>query len=167
MDTKPSVRRETWIYERIVMEISRNHKARLAVSMQVLEDTISDVEELIKSTNRSKIMTEAVHNLSSWEKALILKRIDEIRGLIDYIAQELKLEKRREETKSQILGVMTIQWVNLEEIKSKRLRGYGEVPDELREFLDPLVDVIMSLVNEICKIASAKYKNKEIQREKL
>ncbi|MGH7889079.1 MAG: hypothetical protein ACRENF_00840, partial [Thermodesulfobacteriota bacterium] len=62
---------------------------------------------------------------------------------------------------------MTIQWVNLEEIKSKRLRGYGEVPDELREFLDPQVDVIMSLVNEISKIASAKYKDKEIQREKL
>ena len=149
------------------MEIARNHRTRLAISMQVLENRISEVEEIIKSTNRKKIMTEAVHNLSSWEKALILKRIDEIRGLINYIAKELNLEKRREETKSRILGSMTIQWANLEEIKSKRLRGYGEVSDELREFLDPLVDVIISLVNEICKIAGSKYQNKEIQREKL
>ena len=167
MDAKPSIKRETWIYERIVMEISRNHKARLAVSMQVLEDSISDVEELIKSTNRRKIMTEAVDNLSSWEKVLILKRIESIKELINHIVQELNLERRREETTSRILGSMTIQWVNLEEIKSKRLRGYGEVPDELREFLDPRVDKIMSLVNEICKIAGSKYKNKEIQGEKL
>jgi hypothetical protein len=53
---------------------------------------------------------------------------------------------------------MTIQQVNLEEIKSKRLRGYGEVPGELREFLDPKVDEMMNLVDEICKMASSKQK---------
>jgi hypothetical protein len=80
------------------------------------------------------------------------------------MAQKLSLEKRSEETKSQILGSMAIQWVNLEEIKSRRLRGYGEVPNELREFLDPQVDRIMSLVDEISKIASSRKKDAEIQR---
>ena len=140
------------------MEIQRNHKARLSVSMQVLEDTISDVEEIIRSANRNKTMTETVNNLSHWEKALILKRIREIKGLINHIAQNLGLEKRKEETRSLILGTITIQQVNLEEIKSKRLRGYGEVPGELREFLDPQVDKMMNLVDEICKITSSKHK---------
>lgn len=141
------------------MEIPRNHKARLSVSMEVLEDTISDVEEFIRSANQRRVMTETLNNLSPWEKALILKRIEEIRGLIIWIAQKLNLEKRREEIKNRILGAMTIQRVNLEEIKSKRLHGYGEVPDELREFLDPQIDKIMSLVDEICRIASSKHKN--------
>ncbi len=140
------------------MEIPRNHKARLSVSMQVLEDTISDVEGIMRGTDRRKVMTEVVDSFSSWEKALILKRIGEIKGLINYITQNLDLEKRKEETKRRILGVMTIQQVNLEEIKSKRLRGYGEVPGELREFLDPQVDKMMNLGDEICKIASSKHK---------
>ncbi|MER3446377.1 MAG: hypothetical protein C4291_05795 [Candidatus Dadabacteria bacterium] len=141
------------------MEVPRNHKARLSVSMEVLEDTISGVEEIIRGANQRKAMIETLNNLSPWEKALILKRIDEIRGLITYVSQKLNLEKRREEIKNRILGAMTIQRVNLEEIKSKRLRGYGEVPDELREFLDTQVDRIMNLIDEICEIASSKHKD--------
>jgi hypothetical protein len=124
--------------------------------MQVLEETLSEVEETIMGGKQRKIMTETVDNISPWGKALILKRIEEIKELISYIFQKLNLEKRREETKNRILGVMTIQCVNLEEIESKRLRGYGEVPDELREFLDPRVNKMIRLVDEICKIAGSK-----------
>lgn len=141
------------------MEIPRNHKIRLSVSMQVLEDTISDVEEVIKSANQGKAMTETVNNLSPREKALILKRIEEIKELINCVAQNLGLEKRKEETRSRILGAMSIQQVNLEEIKSKRLHGYGEFPDELREFLDSQVDKMMNLVDEVCKIVSSRHDN--------
>jgi hypothetical protein len=140
------------------MEIPRNHKARLSVSMQMLDVTISELEQVIRSANREKAMTEIVDNLSSWEKVSILERIEEIKELINYIAPKLGLEKRKEETRSRILGAMTIQQVNLEEIKSKKLRGYGEVPGELREFLDPKVDKMINLVHEICKITSSKNK---------
>jgi hypothetical protein len=132
--------------------------ARLAVSMQVLEDTISEVEEIIMNSKQRKIMTENVDNLSPWGKAMILRRIEELRELINYMAQKLNLQTRKEETKNMILGAMTIQCANLEEIQSKRLESYGGVPDELREFLDPKVDKMMRLVNEICKIASLKDK---------
>lgn len=138
------------------LKIPRYHKVRLSVSMQVLEETLSEVEETIMGGKQRKIMTETVDNISPWGKALILKRIEEIKELISYIFQKLNLEKRREETKNRILGVMTIQCVNLEEIESKRLRGYGEVPDELREFLDPRVNKMIRLVDEICKIAGSK-----------
>jgi len=147
------------------MEIPRNHKIRLSVSMQILEDTITEVEEIIiKDANRSRVMMETIDNISSWEKARILRCTEEIKKLINHMAQKLSLEKRSEETKSQILGSMAIQWVNLEEIKSRRLCGYGEVPNELREFLDPQVDRIMSLVDEISKIVSSKEKDAEILR---
>ena len=138
------------------MEISRNHKTRLSVSMEVLENTICDVERIIKSSNQEKTMSETVNNLPPWERALILKCIEEIKGSINYVAQNLDLNKRKEETRSLILGAMTIERVSLEEIKSKGLRGYGEVPDDLREFLDPQVDKMMALVDEICQIAGSK-----------
>ena len=138
------------------MEISRNHKTRLSVSMEVLENTICDVEQIIRSSNQKKTMSEAVNILPPWEKALILKRIEEIKESINCVAQNLDLNKRKEETRNLILGAMTIERVNLEEIKSKGLRGYGEVPDGLREFLDPQVDKMMTLVDEICQIAESK-----------
>lgn len=150
----------------IDMEISKNHKTRLSVSMQVFENTISEVEGVIENSHQQKTLTETVDNLSPFEKAVILRRIEEVRELIKYVAQQLNLEKRRDETKKQILGTMTIQLVNLEEIRPKRLRGYGEVPEELREFLDPQIDKMMRLVKEICKIANSKDKDYETQGQK-
>jgi hypothetical protein len=149
------------------MEIPQNHRIRLSASMQVLEDTISEVEEIISGNSQEKVTTGSVDNISSLEKALITKRIEEIKYLIQCITQKLNLVKRIEESQRRILGYMTIQLVNLEEIKSKRLRGYGEVPDELREFLDPMVDEIRRLINEICEIASPKNKDMGIGRKKL
>jgi len=146
--------------------LSRNHKAHISVSMQVLEDTIHEVEEIIiRDANLRKVMTETIDNLSSLERVLILRRIEEIKKLINQVAQKLSLDKQRDEIRSRILGVMTIQWVNLEEIKPKRLRGYGEVPDELSGFLDPQVDKMIKLVDEICRIASPKDKETKRQGE--
>jgi hypothetical protein len=149
------------------MEIGQNHRLRLSVSMQVLEDTISDVEEIIRSDSQEKIMTGSVNNISSLEKALIAKRIDEIKGLIKCLNRKLSLIKRIEESKRRIVASLTIQFVSLEELKSKRLRGYGEVPDELREFLDPMIDEIRRLISEICEIASPKNIDMGAGRKKL
>ncbi len=147
--------------------LSRNHKARISVSMQVLEDTIYEVEGIIiRDANIRKVMTETIDDLSSLERALILRCIEEIKNLINQVAQKLGLDKQREEMRSRLVGVMTIQWVNLEEIRSKRLRGYGEVPDELRDFLDPQVDKMIRLVDKICGIASPKDKEAKRQGEK-
>ncbi len=121
--------------------------------MELLENTICEVEGIIKSSDEGKTMSETINNIPIWERDLIVQRIGEIKESINYMAQTLGLNRRREEVRDLILGAMTIERVNLEEIKSKRLRGYGEVPENLREFLDLHVDRIMALIDEICNIA--------------
>ena len=37
-------------------------------------------------------------------------------------------------------------WVTLHESKSQSLRGYGAVPEKLKEYLDPRVDGILGLL---------------------
>jgi hypothetical protein len=123
--------------------------------MQILENTIYEMEEILRSSNHTKTLTEISNNLPPLEIALILKHLEELKESINYVAQSLDLTKRKNEVKSQILGAMTIERVNLEEIKSTRLRGYGEVPDDLREFLDPQIDKMITMVDEICSIAGS------------
>lgn len=43
-------------------------------------------------------------------------------------------------------------WVNLIEVTSRHLRGYGEVPAELADYLDPRVTELIELTNEIAAI---------------
>jgi hypothetical protein len=51
------------------MKVPRNHKVRLSVTMQILENTIYELEELIRKPNRRKTMTETVNNLLPWQRA--------------------------------------------------------------------------------------------------
>jgi hypothetical protein len=143
------------IRDRMKMEISKYQKTRLSVSMRVLENTVYEMEELVRDSNGRKTMTETVNNLTQRERDMILKRIVEIKESINYIAEHLNLTRRKVEAKNLILGAMTVERVNLDEMKSKGLRGYGEVPDDLREFLDPQVEKMIALVDEICMAAEA------------
>jgi hypothetical protein len=111
------------------------------------------MEELVRDSNGRKTMTETVNNLTQRERDMILKRIVEIKESINYIAEHLNLTRRKVEAKNLILGAMTVERVNLDEMKSKGLRVYGEVPDDLREFLDPQVEKMIALVDEICMAA--------------
>jgi hypothetical protein len=142
------------------MEIPNNHKAYISVSMQAFENVLCELEDTISSPAENKVLTETVNNLLSWERALILKHIEELKELINHLAQNLGLNRRKEEVRNVVLGAMTIELANLEELKSKRLRRYGEVPYSLQEFLDPQVDKTMSIINEICK--TARLNKKEI-----
>jgi hypothetical protein len=141
------------IRDRMKMEISKYHKTRLSVSMRVLENTVYEMEELVRDSNGRKTMTETVNNLTQRERDMILKRIVEIKESINYIAEHLNLTRRKVEAKNLILGAMTVERVNLDEMKSKGLRVYGEVPDDLREFLDPQAEKMIALVDEICMAA--------------
>jgi hypothetical protein len=139
------------------LEIPKNHRTYLSIAMQVLEDTILEVERtLTNDADCSKIMTETLNDISHCEKTLILQHIAEIKKLINYIAVKLSLEKQLKKTRNAILGSMTVQRINLEEIKSKKLSGYGSMSDELKEYLNPQVDRIINLVEEICKIVQSK-----------
>ena len=132
------------------IKISKNHKTRLSVLMQVLENTVYEMEELVRDSNRRRTMTETVNNLTQRERDMILNCIVEIKESINYIAEHLNLTRKKVEAKNLILGAMTVERVNLDEMMSKELRGYGEVPVDLRDFLDPQVEKMIALVDEIC-----------------
>ncbi|GBD39813.1 hypothetical protein HRbin37_02099 [bacterium HR37] len=135
------------------LEIPKNHRTYLSITMQVLEDTILEVERILTNNpSCTKIMTETLNDISHCETTLILQHMAEIKKLISHIAIKLKLEKQLRKTRNAILGSMTVQRINLEEIKSKKLSGYGSMPDQLKEYLDPQVDRIINLIEEICKI---------------
>jgi len=148
------------------MRIPSSHERAIATTLKGVEDTLCNIEGLMERRDCERILTRDIQQLSSIETNTLKECIGEIRKIIKYIADELGLEKREDNVRGKIIGTLIIKSINLEEIKSKRLRGYGEVPDELREFLDPQIDKMMRLVDEICKIASSKDKKTEIQREK-
>ena len=56
------------------------------------------------------------------------------------------LPKRTVELDKVIESRLSHIWVTLHESKSQSLRGYGAMPEKLKEYLDPRVDGILELL---------------------
>jgi hypothetical protein len=59
---------------------------------------------------------------------------------------DLGLPKRTVELDKVIESRLSHMWVTLYESKSQSLRGYGAVPEKLKEYMDPRVDGILGLL---------------------
>src|SRR5208337_5129671 len=70
----------------------------------------------------------------------------EILVQVTIIGSDLGLPKRTVELDKVIESRLSHVWVTLHESKSQSLRGYGAVPEKLKEYLDPRVDGILGLL---------------------
>lgn len=87
---------------------------------------------------------------------VLLEKISLTKERIDVLASKFSLEKRMDSVSRQIFGKLSVIWISRDEIKSKRLRGYGEVAKGLKNELDPELDVIIDLLREMLSLLRSK-----------
>ena len=75
--------------------------------------------------------------------------LSEILERIARIKHDLNLPQRQIDMARSLSAYLSEMWVTLHETKAQALRGYGEVPNELRAYLDPHVEEILVLVADL------------------
>jgi hypothetical protein len=81
--------------------------------------------------------------------------IGEVLCGLDRIRQELGMERQQMSSVGVIRAYLSELWVSLVETRSRYLRGYGEVPPELADYLDRRVDELESRVKELRRLVEA------------
>lgn len=79
-------------------------------------------------------------------------RIEEVRREIERFRDIFDLPRGEISVARSIWGEMPINWEMLEESRSRRLRGYGEIPAGLPAILDPMIDRLTTLAAGIEKL---------------
>ena len=82
-------------------------------------------------------------------KEEILKRVSFIKARINYISDIFVLEKEYREGLRKIFGILPSCWEIIENVKSKRLKRYGDVQNGLDNVLDPQLNRITDLILEM------------------
>ena len=82
-------------------------------------------------------------------KGELLKRISLVRERICVMKGEFDLEKRSKDASRDFMGKLVYGWEILEGAKARHLRGYGAVAEELANALDPHLNEIIILVDEM------------------
>jgi len=131
------------------IKITEAQKNSISSVLLILDETMDEIEELCMTQDKKGILYDVVNNLSEKEKGRVVEDINRIREVIREIARGINIKKKRYETKRLISSRIASLWEMIYEIESNRLKGYGDVSKSLKEYLDPEVDKIIHLLNDI------------------
>ena len=127
--------------------ISPAHAGPLAARMLTLEEDCREIERNLDGFHG--IFYEYAGQIPETSKEQIRTILLEVLDRVTTIRSDLGLPKRTVELDKVIESRLSHIWVTLHESKSRGLRGYGAVPEELKRYLDPRMDEILSLATHL------------------
>jgi len=129
------------------LRISPAHAGALAARMLILEEDCREIERNLDGFHG--ILYEYAGEIPETTKQRMREMLAEILEKLGSISLELGLRKQVVELDKLIESRLSRIWVTLHESKSRGLRGYGEVPEDLKKYLDARMDGILSLLTHL------------------
>lgn len=121
----------------------------LSATFRTLEEMMYEIETVINSGGYRGSLLEIDNDISPQAKEEVLKRIRLIREKISRLSKQFSLEMKQMKSSRQIFADLSYCWEILEGSKAKKLRGYGEVAEGLKEILDPQINTIIDLITDM------------------
>ena len=139
-----------------MIQITENHKCGITCSLYLLDKMLCEFEQYARGRQRRSVLYQQQNTLSDKQRKQLLSEIEVMKKLLGEIKNALDLEIEEESIASDIVGRCASLWVVLTETTSKYLKRYGDVPSELSNFLDPIIERLINhilRISEISKVA--------------
>jgi len=141
--------------------LNANQKRSLSVALRLVEEIFDEVESLILSGPRQGTLLEFTGKLSAEEGKELLERLALGRQVVKEMVRRFALEKVPLDLRSRLTASLTYLWTVLADAYSKDLRDYGPISEELPQFLDPSLDRLEDLVQEMKRIVLGRGDSRE------
>jgi hypothetical protein len=134
--------------------LSENHRRSISTTLQLVDKALCEWERWEKGDVPSAAMYQQQDTLSLAQKRELRGKIAEVRQLIVRLRDDLQLKPSRPATSQLIVGQATVLWEMLADLESRSLQGYGNVPEELARYLDPIGKQLAEEMNEMSQLFS-------------
>jgi len=138
--------------DKAIPELSQGHKNTIATTLAVLDEALCEFEQWAEGREIKSIFYREANELQPEQREAIKNQVARLREKLMEMREGLQLEVGPRSVAQRIWSHCSMLWVNLIEVTSRHLRGYGEVPAELADYLDPRVTELIELTNEIAAI---------------
>lgn len=129
--------------------LNKDQKKGLTIALRIVEENMQKIEQLLENKTYEGILYDTKCCVTPDVKEEILKRVSFLKARINYISDMFVLEKEYREGLRKIFGILPSCWEIIENVKSKRLKRYGDVQDGLDNALDPQLNRITDLILEM------------------
>jgi tetrahydromethanopterin S-methyltransferase subunit B len=116
-------------------------------SLTIIEDLVCEMDIVFKDEN--KIFSKIEKKISIEKMKKIRENIGEIKKILQKLKNELNLKEEKISDVAIINSRCAKIWEILNDLKGEKLKKYGSVSEDLKNYLDPEIEKILKLVNEI------------------
>jgi len=129
--------------------LNPNHKRVLSATFREVEDELRDLRRLLLRTEEERIFLHIVDDLTQEEKQVFNVKIGQMMDLIIRLKSLFELKPGQRVLRWIARATAVYLSVQLEQVMSDRLEGYGEVAPEDKETLDPKLNEMLSIFREV------------------
>jgi len=137
------------------MSLNSNQVRAVTVTLRLLEERLADVEHVVAADERG-IMYHRVAQFTPRQRAQMNEIIRAMREQIRRAADEFQLPRECHSAAQYIVGTLAMSWESLEEVRSRKLKSYGEVDPVLRDTLDPILRQLIRLLFRLTDVAGGR-----------
>lgn len=129
------------------INLSSNHKRSVSSSVYLIEQLADDIEAILNNTDDG-VMRTLQKDTSDEEKESIMAALADIRRSLKKMVEKYRLTKH-EIVQSQYISSRKVKmWEVLNDTTSKRLKGFGDFPEEYAEEFDNDIRDLIRLVEK-------------------
>lgn len=135
--------------ERIIPNLTEAHSSRIRITLTLLDEALVKFEAWAQGREVRSILYREENTLDPESRAGLLADIACIRRIIQELRDDLHLEAGSQDIAKTMRGYCYILWVDVLEMTGKYLRGFGEPPPELVNYLDPKAYQILQYLDHL------------------
>jgi len=129
--------------------LNLNQKKALWLKLGLLKDELRRLRRLLQKSEGQKLLLQIVDDLTEEERSLLNERIDRLISHVIRLKNSFDLTKEERVVRQIVKATSAYLSVQMEEIISDKLRGYGEITPEVKETLDPVLIEIISILRQM------------------
>jgi|YelNatPaOPRAMG01_1025707.scaffolds.fasta_scaffold35103_2 hypothetical protein len=131
--------------------LSINQKRSLGITLGIVEDEMRRLQDLLEKGEQHHIFSHIADDLKAPEKEFLRERMQCLLETLGFLKSTFDLRHSHKELvlSSLIKSTLLYLIVELEQVFSDQLKGYGPVASKLKETLDPELEKIISILHEM------------------
>lgn len=135
--------------------LTKPQQRNLRVSLLSFERALRMADHLLKDGEEVGILYHRTQFLDHDKRHLVHEEITKALQEIASLAKILGLEPEEEDLSRIILSEMSVSWTNLVDCHSERMKGYGKVDSNTATKIDPAIDRLEKIAQEISSLMSS------------
>ncbi len=135
------------------MILSENYNRAISTTLSLLDEALCEFGLYSKGHEIHSVLYEMRNHLSPAQREKLASVVAEMQGVLREVRHVLRLESKVRDAEHSIIGSRTVLWISLSEIQGKGLRGYGEPPPGMTEYLAPKLEFLIQSLRTISSVA--------------